>query len=453
MPDQHSSVTDPFPLFLTPSVQEGRTLASHLLNKQMHILLGAGVTWDRLNPDLRAAFLLGYYLGNVRNGGHSQFMGNARNFYGGDPNQFLDWAMKAAERYGMPETLRIMRHVQAWMAENPDEAATQRGFTPHVSPALKPYDTALFNADTLDEATWLARVNTLPEAHAQTFLHMKSYKEGYVRFPAIFSEIEELRLLVSFAPVVIVADDTFEEEIKVAVAADPHAKAARLAALLSDMKQALPKPATCAALSLFAEGAYLPPTAVLRAGAAKMRHPKRQGILTTVRGEQAFVLEIGKETLSVFEAIGDPDAILERTINFPATPRGLFSRLFYPVDPKRRAERAFKRLTRQKAIRKTRRLGKIANARGEEIAAFNQRAHLPEALALWLEEAQLNSAAAKWRLDLIETDRIHWQFEVGQTRLSAIASMTEVQISTNDAVSVYPHEDLSALRQSIEGAI
>ncbi|MEP4194586.1 MAG: hypothetical protein ABJL99_03020 [Aliishimia sp.] len=54
---------------------------------------------------------------------------------------------------------------------------------------------------------------------------------------------------------------------------------------------------------------------------------------------------------------------------------------------------------------------------------------------------------------MIETDCIHWQFEAGQTRLNVIASMTEVQISTNEAVHVYPHEDLSALRQSIEGAI
>lgn len=445
-------MTEPFPLFLTYAAKEGSTLPSHLFNKQMHILLGSGVSWDRLNPNLRAAHFLGYYLGNVRNGGHSQFMGNARNYYDGDPKKFLDWAMEAAERYGMPETLRIMRDVQAWMAENPDEAATQTGFTPHVSPALKPYDTALFNADTLDEATWLARVNTLPEAHAQTFLHMKSYKEGYVQFPAIFSEIEELRLLVSFAPVVVVADDTFEEEVKAAVAADPDAKVARLTALLADMRQALPKPAICAALSLFTEGAHLPPMVVLRAGAAKTRQPKRQGILTTARGEQSFVIEIGKQSLSVFEATGDPDAILERAINFPVTPDGLFSRLFYFVDPKRRAERAFNRLTRQKAIRKTRRLGKVANARGEEIAAFNQRAHLPEALALWLEEAQCSSAPAKWRLDLIETDCIHWQFEVGDTRLSVIASTTEVRISTNGAELVYQHEDLNALRQSIEGA-
>lgn len=445
-------MTKPFPLFLTPAAQEGSILLSDLFNKQMHILLGAGVSWGRLDPDLRAAFLLGYYLGNVRNGGHSQFMWNARNFYDGDPNQFLDWAMEAAERYGMPETLRIMRDVQTWMAENPDEAATQRGMTPHASPALKPHNTALFNADTVDEATWLARVNALPEAHARTFLHMKSYKEGYVQFPAIFSEIEELRLLVSFAPVVIVADDTFEEEVKAAVAADPDAKAARLAVLLTDMKQALPKPATCAALSLFTEGAHLPPTAVLRAGAAKTRRPMRQGILTTACGKQSFLLEIGKESVSVFEVTGDPDAILERSLNFPDAPRWLLSRLFYFADPKRRAERTFKRLTRQKAIRKKRRLGKIASSRGEEIVEFNQRAYLPEALALWLEKAQCSSAPAKWRLDLIETDCIHWQFEVGQIRLNVIASMTEVQISTNEAVHVYPHEDLSALRQSIEGA-
>lgn len=181
----------------------------------MRILLGAGLSWSNFDPDLRAAFLLGYYLGNVRNGGHSQFIGNARNYYdGGDPEQFLSWAMKAAERYEMPETLVIMRDVRTWIANNPREASKLTGVSPNVSAELKPYDAALLSADTIDEMAWIDRLNSLPSAHAQTFLRESGYKKGYVRFPAIFSEIEEVRFLTSFDPVVIVPQESFETEVK-----------------------------------------------------------------------------------------------------------------------------------------------------------------------------------------------------------------------------------------------
>ena len=141
MNEQQRPSTDSFPLFLTPDAQVGTVLPSHLFHKQMHILLDAGVSWDRLNPDLRAAFVFDYYLENARTiSGHSRFMGNARSFYGGDPVRFLDWAMQAARNYNMLETLSIMRHVQDWMIENPKDAATQRGVSPNVAPALKPYD-------------------------------------------------------------------------------------------------------------------------------------------------------------------------------------------------------------------------------------------------------------------------------------------------------------------------
>ncbi len=212
------TTTNGFPLFLTPAAQEGSNLPSYLLNWQMHILLGAGVPWNKLNPDLRAVFLLGYYLGNVRNGGHSQFVGNARNFYDGDPVQFLDWAMKAAERYKMPETLAIMREVRTWIVNNPKEAARQTGVTPNVSADLKPYDASLMSADTVDEQAWIDRLNSLPKAHAQTFLNESGYKKGRVRFPAIFSEIEEVRFLATFDAVAIVPNETFESEVKSAAA-------------------------------------------------------------------------------------------------------------------------------------------------------------------------------------------------------------------------------------------
>ena len=451
MPASQSRSTDTFPFFLPPAAQAGETLPSYYLNKQMHILLGGGVSWDRIDSDLRAAFLLGYYLGNVRNGGHSQFMGNARNFYDGDPSRFLDWAMGAAERYEMPETLSIMRDVQAWMAKNPKEALLQRGFTPYVSPDLRPFDTALYEADTVDEETWLARVNTLPKTHAQTFLHMCSYDEGYVRFPAIVSEIEELRLLLAFSPVKIVSDDMFEAEVKAAVIADPVARVQRIAAQLTDLAQGLPKPATCAALSLFAEGAHLPAAEFLRTGAAKTRRPERAGVLATARGDHAYVVELGKDSLSVFEATGDPDAVLENGINFPSPPSGLVSRLFYFIDPKRRTERAFKRLARQKVVRRTRKLGKVANSVGDEIAALNRRFHLAEALALWLDQTPNNAAPVKWRLELVEPHQILWRFEIGNIRLNVIASVTKVQISTSETTQVYQHEELHALRDSIEG--
>ncbi|WP_299208817.1 hypothetical protein [uncultured Tateyamaria sp.] len=172
-----------------------------------------------MNPDLRAAFLLGYYLGNVRNGGHSQFIGNARHYHGGDPERFLGWAMKVAEKYKMPETLEIMRDVRTWIANNPKKAVGLTGASPNVSPELKPYDAALMTADTIDENAWIDRLNTLPGVHAKTFLHESGYKNGYIRFPAIFSEIEEVRFLATFDATAIVPHETFEEEVKSAAAA------------------------------------------------------------------------------------------------------------------------------------------------------------------------------------------------------------------------------------------
>ncbi len=44
-------------------------------------MLAARVTWTRLTADLRADYALTYHCGQVRNGGHSQFTGNARNPY------------------------------------------------------------------------------------------------------------------------------------------------------------------------------------------------------------------------------------------------------------------------------------------------------------------------------------------------------------------------------------
>lgn len=221
MPATHAPLTNGLPLFLTPAAKESSKLPSHLFNWQMRILLDAGVSWDNFNPDLRAAFLLGYYLGNVRNGGHSQFIGNARNYHGGNPDRFLDWAMQAAEQYKMPETLVIMRDVRTWIVSNPKKAAKLTGVSPNVSLELKPYDAALMTADTIDEAAWIDRLNTLPGIHAKTFLHESGYKNGYVRFPAIFSEIEEVRLLSTFDAVAIVPHETFEEEVKAAAVAWP----------------------------------------------------------------------------------------------------------------------------------------------------------------------------------------------------------------------------------------
>lgn len=207
-------MTDFPPLVLTPSAQAGTVLPSDLMVRQIHMLLRSGVTWEQLDPNLRSMFLLGYYLGNVRNGGHSQFIGNAFNFYNGSPVLFVNWAMDAAEQYSMPDTLKIMREFLAWISTNPEEASKQTGFTPHVSPELRPFDDALLKADTIDEDLWLARVASLPKAYSQTFLRRCSYDEGFVTFPAIFSDIEELRRLANFQPVRIVAEDNFDEEIR-----------------------------------------------------------------------------------------------------------------------------------------------------------------------------------------------------------------------------------------------
>lgn len=444
-------MTDTYPLFSTPAAQAGDIDPSWLFQKQIGILLGAGVSWERLNPDLRAAYLLGYYLGNVRNGGHSQFMGNARNLYGGDPVRFLDWAMTAAERYAMPETLAVMRNVQIWMAQNPSEAATQTGFDPHVSPALEPLNRALYAADLLDEQVWLARVNSLPKAYARAFLHMRSYAEGFVRFPAIFSDIEEVRFLTTFTPVEIIPDDDFETHIAAVAAADPIAKAARLAAHKRDLEDDLPKPATCAALSLFAQGAHLPATQCLRAGAARTATPDRSAVMATADGKRAFVLELGKSGVRVFEASGNPDAAFDQT-SHPAGMRGIFERLARKYDPRRRGERALDRIRHGLEVRKTRKIGEVPNAVGDDIAALNRRFHLAEALALWKEKSGVDGAFSRWRLAQAQPDYLDWLFETAGKRVSVTASAIEVRVWTDEETWTFPHADLVALRQQGEGA-
>jgi len=444
--DQNSS-KEVYPLFLTPDAVSGHASLSALFERQIHILLQSGVPWGRLNPRLRAAFLLGYYLGNVRNGGHSQFIGNAYKYYGGDPAVFLEWAMSAAQLYDMQETLAIMRNVHAWILTNPKVALAQTGFTPHRSKALEPFDKALYDADLLEEAEWLKQVKALPGHHAEVVLRYYGYEAGFVRFPAMVSIIKEVAFLAAFEPVRVIETDDFDAAVKDAAANDPIAKASRMSLRLAELKESFPKPATCAVLSVLLNHAFLADDELLRVGAAQSEMRKGQGVLTTTPGKKAFIFQIGTRRTSVFEATGDPDALLENMISFPDRKGGPVAELIYRFHPKYRVQRRLSRLTRQRLVRKTRRIGSVPNAVGRDVSERSKQLFVPEALALWLEDAQEMTTPAFWRLLSTEADCMRWRFRVADSQLEVTVRSVGVSIINDGVEAVYSRETLRSVRE------
>jgi len=77
-----------------------------------------------LPPEAMQVYHADYYLAQVENGGHSQFIYNAGvNF----PEMSAD-ALAGLEAMGLPEHHRILNEMIGWANANPEEAAAQNGF-------------------------------------------------------------------------------------------------------------------------------------------------------------------------------------------------------------------------------------------------------------------------------------------------------------------------------------
>lgn len=93
-----------------------------------------------------------YYLAQVMNGGHSQFIGNTGAAM--LPTTSGD-ALAGLEAMGASAQHQILLEMMAWVEANPNEAAAQNGFTQRAA-ALKVLDTRFYEAERRQPLTQLA---------------------------------------------------------------------------------------------------------------------------------------------------------------------------------------------------------------------------------------------------------------------------------------------------------
>ncbi|MFZ7093287.1 DMP19 family protein [Primorskyibacter sp. 2E233] len=93
-----------------------------------------------INPAAMQAFHSDYYLAQVLNGGHAQFVGNASAFLEATIVDVLS-GLRAMQQ---KEYFLLASSMNKWVAENPDEAAQQTGFAGGIAPALAALDTPFY---------------------------------------------------------------------------------------------------------------------------------------------------------------------------------------------------------------------------------------------------------------------------------------------------------------------
>ncbi len=81
-----------------------------------------------------------YYLAQVLNGGHAQFVGNS----GALLPLIIDDILTGLEAMGARNYLELARSMADWVAANPDEAALQTGFTGGIAAELAALDAPFF---------------------------------------------------------------------------------------------------------------------------------------------------------------------------------------------------------------------------------------------------------------------------------------------------------------------
>jgi hypothetical protein len=123
----------------------------------VNMLYKGGYTPDTLRTDIADLYILSFYDGQVRNGGHSQFLHNSFQHR----NSNIERALRAAEMLGLKGHTETLRACAAWCDANPEEAARQNGFGIRAA-ALEPLDKALYAAS-LSEDEVKALLASLPE--------------------------------------------------------------------------------------------------------------------------------------------------------------------------------------------------------------------------------------------------------------------------------------------------
>jgi len=98
-----------------------------------------GVLEENMPPEWYDLYALDFYVAQVKNGGNSQFIHNARHLL----FMQLDRAKRAAGMLGLPELVAMIDSCRAWCEANPRARARQDGFE-NSADALEALDDRLF---------------------------------------------------------------------------------------------------------------------------------------------------------------------------------------------------------------------------------------------------------------------------------------------------------------------
>lgn len=123
----------------------------------VNTLLRGGVPAEGLPGAFLDLYALDFYEAQVRNGGHSQFVGNS----GGRLRANLEHALRGAQMLGMPELVQVLRECRDWCEANPVERDRQDGWS-HRAVVLDALDNR-FYAMEYDDVAYASFVVEQPE--------------------------------------------------------------------------------------------------------------------------------------------------------------------------------------------------------------------------------------------------------------------------------------------------
>lgn len=452
------------PLVLSPETMAGQEgdLGWHQ-SCLLQAMLDAGFDWAEVPADLRAMFALGYYIGNVENGGHAQFIGNAYGYYGAGPLRMLDWATEAAARFGLVQTQAVLADARAWVIAHPDEAAQQTGMTGGRDVALDPLDKAFNQADLVSEADWLAVLEPLGPEVAGALARGQFYQHADypLRFPvAAFANHQAVALLAR-QPQRIVAKDAVLATTVQLVRDLPGGRAQVLAKTYPEVLQRLPNVLDCTVFDALEKAGFWQgggPNDGLSLGQNRPG-PAGQTYAAMLDGKLVYVLAktLSDGTVTLHSTTGSPVSVgqMVRLPERKPAP-GIWAKLrryFDAEDQKQRLLRqAIAKHSARSAISAVDEIGRSTLANGQLIADMMKAQHVAEAVTLHLFAAgesnfvfrrllRWSVVAEKGTLDWLLTSMKDKPFEM-QVRPDGVM----FRAPGEDSVTRYPMADLQALR-------
>jgi Domain of unknown function (DUF4375) len=110
-----------------------------------------------LPAEVLGIYCADYYLAQVNNGGHSQFVGNSGQSLAAN----IEYALPGLKAIGAEEQYRTLADLKDWITANPEEATAQNGFSSRATD-LETLDTRFFEAEKQASITdlaarWIAR--------------------------------------------------------------------------------------------------------------------------------------------------------------------------------------------------------------------------------------------------------------------------------------------------------